>query len=341
MTALGVSKWIMASAIAAAAASGAMAAEKNPLLARDGLPLKYVKRIQQYENALGKLDSSDQGKGIFRSSSLWGPNYPKLRVCFFEGSQALREVVANVAKEWMSDDNSVRLDFGKPGKRRTCQPGNGNEMQIRITFSQEGYWSQVGQNSVVFAKQEEASLNLGGFMNVSPDQLSDYEIGTIRHEFGHALGIEHEHQNPKGGCDNEYNWDLIYKYLEGPPNNWPKEQIDWNLRQASGEDLQLTKFDKNSVMLYQFPADFYKKGGKSKCFVPEPNSQISKGDRALLAQMYPANAASRLEAFQKNKDAFEKIWNKDKDAGTKGVMFDAVKTFFERSGTKDAPAEED
>ena len=148
-------------------------------------------------------------------------NYPKIRVCFLEGSQALREVVTNVAKEWQAEDNSVRLDFGKPGKRRTCQPENGKEMQIRVSFSQDGYWSQLGQNAVVFVDQKEPSLNLGGFMNVSPDQLSDYEIGTIRHEFGHALGIEHEHQNPKGGCDNEYNWKLIYSYLEGPA-----EQLD-------------------------------------------------------------------------------------------------------------------
>jgi hypothetical protein len=340
MTAFSVSKWALASVIAAAAAGGAIAAEKNPLIARDGLPQKYVKRIKEYQKALDKLDDSDQAKGVYRKSSLWGANYPKIRVCFFEGSQALREVVANVAKEWMAEDNSIKLDFGKPGKRRTCQPENGKEMQIRISFSNEGYWSQLGQNSVVFVKQEEPSLNLGGFMNVAPDQLSDYEIGTIRHEFGHALGIEHEHQNPKGGCDGEYNWKLIYQYLEGPPNNWTKETIDWNLRQASGEDLQMTKFDQNSVMLYQFPADFYNNGGKSKCFVPQPNSQISPGDRALVSAMYPANESARLEAFQENKEKFEAIWKKDKD-GTKGVMFDAVKAFFDRAGTKDAPAEED
>ena len=340
MTAVSVSKWVLAAAIALAAANGAVAAEKNPLLARDGLPEKYVKRIKEYQKALDKLDDSDQAKGIYRNSSLWGPNYPKLRVCFFEGSQALRDIVANVAKEWMADDNSVKLDFGKPGKRRTCQPENGKEMQIRVSFSQEGYWSQVGQNSVVFVKQEEPSLNLGGFMNVTPDQLSDYEIGTIRHEFGHALGIEHEHQNPKGGCDDEYNWTQIYQYLEGPPNNWTKETIDWNLRQAAGEDLQMTKFDKNSVMLYQFPSEFYKNGANSKCFVPEPNSQISGGDRMLIAAMYPSNASARLEAFQKNKEKFEAIWKKE-EGGTKGVMFDAVKAFFDRGGTKDAPAEED
>jgi hypothetical protein len=91
-----------------------------------------------------------------------------------------------------------------------------------------------------------------------------------------------------------------------------KETIDWNLRQASGEDLQLTPFDKNSVTLYQFPADFYKKHEESKCFVPQPNSQISEGDRALIAAMYPANPSARLEAFEKNKEKFEATWKKEK-----------------------------
>ncbi len=341
MTASGFLKWFAASAIAVAAAGGAVAAEKKPLLARDGLPAEYVKRMADYQKALLKIDDSQQSRGIYRSATVWGPNYPKLRVCFFEGSQALRAVVAKAASEWMSEDNSINLDFGKPGKYRTCPPDFSTEMQIRVSFSREGYWSHIGQNSVIFASQAEPSLNLGDFMKVAPSQLSKYELSTVRHEFGHALGIEHEHQNPKGGCENEYDWKRIYSYLQGPPNNWTKETIDWNLRQASGDDLQLTKFDRRSVMLYQFPIDFYRKGAKSRCYVPKDNTYISGGDRALVASMYPANATSRLEAFKQNKEKFEKIWNKNGDTGTKGVMFDPIKAFFDRPGTKDAPAVED
>ena len=113
MTAFSFSRWVVVSVIATTTASGSLAAEN---VARDGLPAKYVKRIKEYQNALDKLDDFDQAKGIYRNSSLWGPNYPKIRVCFFEGTQALREVVANVAKEWMAEDNSIKLDFGKPGK---------------------------------------------------------------------------------------------------------------------------------------------------------------------------------------------------------------------------------
>lgn len=340
MTAFGISKWLLALAIAATSTASTIAEEK-PRLARDGLPDKYIERIKSYQDALESIDNSDAAKGIYRSSYLWGPNYPKIRVCFFQGSQPLRDLVATVAKEWMAETNSIKLDFGKPGKRRTCQPGNGKEMQIRVSFKGDDYASLLGQNSVAFAKQEEPSLLLGGFMEGSPDQLDDYKIGTIRHEFGHALGIIHEHQNPKGGCDDEYIWKLIYESLGKPPNNWSKEKVDFNLRAATGEGLQLTKFDNKSVMIYHFPAEFYKKGAKSKCYVAEENSQISASDRELAAIMYPPDVSTGLAAFQHNKERFEAIWNKGRAAGTKGVTFDPIKEFFERAGTKGDPAEED
>lgn len=335
MTATGFSMWIAVAVLAAATAGNAAAAEKQP----DGLPVEHVKRLMQYQDALQKLDDSEQARGIYRSATLWGPNYPKLRVCFFEGSQALRDVVAKVASEWEAENNSIRFDFGKPGKRRTCNLDS--DMQIRVSFSKEGYWSHIGQNSVIFAAQNEPSLNLEGFMDIAPGNLTKYAHSTIRHEFGHALGIDHEHQNPAGGCDNEYNWKRVYSYLQGPPNNWPKETIDWNLRQASGEDIQTTKFDRKSVMIYQFPADFYRKGAKSKCFVPDKNTRISGGDRSLIAIMYPADAASRLANFKANREKFAAIWKKGDEKATKGVMFDAVKAFFDSPGTKDAPAQED
>ncbi len=48
--------------------------------------------------------------------------------------------------------------------------------------------------------------------------------GIILHEFGHALGILHEHQSPVANCVNEYNWEFIVKYLSGPPNNWDERK---------------------------------------------------------------------------------------------------------------------
>src|SRR5262249_8198364 len=134
----------------------------------------------------------------------------------------------------------------------------------------------------------------------------------------------------------EYNWDYIYDYLKGPPNNWPKEQIDFNLRPIDTnetEGVMMTDFDNTSVMLYQFPDKYYLKGAQSRCYIPAPNDQISKIDREVVNYMYPVNPQARMERFQRNKDAFAAIWNKALDEGGKGVMVDMMKAFFESPGT--------
>ena len=55
---------------------------------------------------------------------------------------------------------------------------------------------------------------------------TEYERVVV-HEFGHALGAIHEHQNPKGGI--EWNLPAVYKYFAGPPNFWSKEDVDVNV----------------------------------------------------------------------------------------------------------------
>ena len=51
--------------------------------------------------------------------------------------------------------------------------------------------------------------------------------GTAGHEFGHAIGLAHEHQNPAGGI--EWNEARVIQDLSGPPNNWDEAQIRHNV----------------------------------------------------------------------------------------------------------------
>jgi hypothetical protein len=338
MTAWLSARLVMAAASLSLVCAG-VAEAHNPKGGGAGLPKIYVKRLIAAQKAMNDLDSSDQAKGIYSTLVQWPPSYPRLRVCFMGGSPEVRAVISEVANTWVKSDMGIRLDWGKKGKLRDCDPNDGKEDQIRVSFDQPGYWSQLGQNAVLYTKQEEPSLNLEGF-----DKVEDIGIlkegeakGIILHEFGHALGLLHEHQSPNAACKDEFDWDHINKSLAEPPNSWDQETIDFNMQPFSGEDLMMTDFDPRSVMLYYFPPDYYKVGDKSKCYIPASNNEISETDFGTVAYMYPADAAARLKGFEERKTALQGIVKKASESGKKGVMVDLAKLFFGSAGTADIP----
>ena len=104
---------------------------------------------------------------------------------------------------------------------------------------------------------------------------------VVVHEFGHALGAIHEHQNPKGGI--QWNVQAVYKAFSGPPNHWSQEEIDHNIiRKYSLDQLNATSFDIKSIMLYGFPPELIIGG------VGTPsNTTLSGGDKRFIRRMYP------------------------------------------------------
>jgi hypothetical protein len=311
----------------------------NPKGGGAGLPQLHVKRMMAAQKALNDLDASDQAKGMYSTLVQWPPSYPRLRVCFFGGSPEVRATVAEIANLWIQEGMGIRFDWGKKGKFRDCDPNDGKEDQIRISFEQPGYWSHLGQNSILYAKQEEPSLNLEGFDKIEDaDALKEGEArGIILHEFGHALGLLHEHQSPNATCKDEFDWEHINKQLAEPPNSWDKETIDFNMQPFSGEDLMMTDFDVRSVMLYSFPPDYYRDGDKSKCYVPAANVDISEADHATVAYMYPADVAARMKSFEERRAGMQGLIQKASESGKKGVMLDVMKLFFGSPGTAQIP----
>src|SRR4029453_13895148 len=95
---------------------------------------------------------------------------------------------------WWQDVWSIRFDFG-------------NHLNADIPIS-------VGPNAR--ARSFVGTDTKGIPANEATMNLGFLDGGTAAHEFGHAIGLAHEHQNPAGGI--EWNEEVVLRDLSGPPN---------------------------------------------------------------------------------------------------------------------------
>ena len=118
------------------------------------------------------------------------------------------------------------------------------DAEIRIGFdASDGAWSYIGTDCRSIPRNE-ATMNLG-FM----------DGGTAAHEFGHAIGLAHEHQNPAGGI--QWNEAVVIREMAGSPNFWDEQTTRHNiLARYRADQVNSTKFDPASIMLYFFPVSY-------------------------------------------------------------------------------------
>ena len=232
-----------------------------------------------------------QVRGVVVRSLTW-KHGETIKVCFHAGTRKAQERVIRIAREWMQYANVV-FDFEENGAPRACKGDNSEDIKIAFVDNQ-GWWSVPGTAS----RKQDPSMNLQ-FFGVDTPMLENGQPApeapiraTILHEFGHALGLLHEHQSPNADCDTEIDWDAAYKV--GAGMGWDKAQVDRNFRQlANTTVLNATEVDRKSIMHYSLPPTLFKRGKESACFVAG-NQALSEQDRKFIASIYPkARGADR------------------------------------------------
>jgi hypothetical protein len=211
------------------------------------------------------VDINGRPRAIIIIRKMW-INGSTLRVRFMGGTPA-QQALAKEQALWWTDLAQANLRF---------EFNNAPDAEIRITFDpNDGAWSNVGTDCRLVPLNQ-PTMNLG-FM----------DGGTAAHEFGHAIGLAHEHQNPAGGL--QWNEEVVIRDLGGPPNFWPPDQVRFNvIEKYSADQIRGTIFDPDSIMLYAFPARWTRNGISTK-----ENEVLSAMDKAFIAstQAYPRTAA--------------------------------------------------
>ncbi|WP_165499820.1 M12 family metallopeptidase [Pedobacter frigidisoli] len=235
----------------------------------NGAPLKVC--VDKFTNSrpiiLGEDDDDVSGRGVAVRGTKW-PNGKTLRVYFINGGQIVRDNVMKFARRWA---NHANLHF--------VVTQNKAESDIRVGFKVNGdwgHWSWIGTDAN--EHKGEQTMNFGDLDRNS----SDYDYGYyVLHEFGHAIGLGHEHLSPLANI----NWDkpAVYQYYMGPPNNWTRAQVNSNIfDKYKPREVRNTAYDTNSIMHYWIPNEF-----TTDNFSVDENAYLSDKDKIFIKRIYP------------------------------------------------------
>jgi len=243
---------------------------------------------QNYPEYTQKLQAA------FFTKKIW-PAGSKIKVAFLSNGDSIKRTDISKRKDLdplQVEVNSLSIqDAIKKIVKERIQPivnldilfvDNPTEANVRISFDPDGgSWSLVGTDHLL--EKEKATMNFGWF-----------DVPTTIHEFGHVIGLIHEHQNPKG---KKIMWDEK-KVIE-----WAKESQGWN-EETTRQNI-INKYDKNSIngsdfdplsiMLYFFPASL-----TTNNIGTEQNFRLSGQDVTWIDKMYHKDGQISPENFYKN-----------------------------------------
>lgn len=203
----------------------------------------------------------DSASEIFNTKldfkKLWAAG-ETIKICFLNGNSLQKEKVRSIAPEWTKYAN-IKFEFIDDAK-------NSN---IRISFGDDT-WSFLGTDCLAISVNQPTMS-----LSVSPKTaVLFFDRNAILREFGHALGLLNEVQNPNANIQ----WSI--KALISAFPSFTKQQIEETF--LTPYKSKSKPFDPNSIMMNEVAKEQTLNG-----FHAETRDQLSEGDKTFIARLYP------------------------------------------------------
>lgn len=231
-------------------------------------PLQITARNALPYSPDASADSRRKKRSVGYQTAFW-PNASTLSIGFVDDDLAPehKQKIIDAINQWQP---FVNLTFEFIDGRED-QPGYGKG-DIRITTESSQNYSLIG--TAARANDPWTPTMVLGIEPSDPKFAS-----TVMHEFGHALGMEHEHQHPEADIP----WDLPKVYAFYASKGHSAEMVDESvLAKLPAEGALTLPYDRLSIMHY--PVDNVLTLGDWEVGI---NSTLSEKDKAFMRKAYP------------------------------------------------------
>lgn len=218
-------------------------------------------QIAVAENPDNALPGGISTRAVAMHKQLWNPSR-ELTISFLgRPSESLKEAIKALIREW------------EPYVSLTFKFIDGNNGDIKIQTNAQSNGSVIGTDALLF-KAGEPTMFIKAIQ-------SEFDFRTVvLHEFGHALGLHHEHLH----LDANIPWNKEKVYEEyAAKYGMSKEEVDLNMfTPLHIDDILVGAYDKTSIMHY--PVEKELTDGK---FEVPMNTEISDEDKRVILILYP------------------------------------------------------
>ncbi|KAK8009328.1 hypothetical protein PG991_011879 [Apiospora marii] len=204
----------------------------------------------------------------YRDDKRWVSDRRCLNVRFLNGSQEQRRLVKRIIIEnYNSIPMVIRFVFLRPRDLGLAD--------IRVRFADgEDSWSLQGTENkyALIGYKPTMTLNLSGG--------AEFHQNTILQTFGLALGLRLEHLHPDSG--------IVFDHAELRRQGVTERDIEMVWTVLGIDKRRTVPYDRNSIMHYPVEVE---ETTNLRQRIPHKNC-LSKGDRAQLMEMYPAQPST-------------------------------------------------